>query len=43
VGVKYAMAQLRLCSDEVRLPLVALTDGTRALVDDALRHAGLLE
>jgi 4-hydroxy-tetrahydrodipicolinate synthase len=43
VGVKYAMAQLRLCSDEVRLPLVALSDGTRALVDDALRHAGLLE
>jgi 4-hydroxy-tetrahydrodipicolinate synthase len=43
VGVKYAMAQLRLCSDEVRLPLVALSDGTRALVDDALRHAGLLQ
>ncbi|MCV3271651.1 4-hydroxy-tetrahydrodipicolinate synthase [Roseobacter sinensis] len=42
VGVKYAMSQLRLCSDEVRLPLVALSDTTRALVDDGLRHAGLL-
>lgn len=42
VGVKYAMSQLRLCSDEVRLPLVGLSDGTRALVDDALRHAGLM-
>ncbi|MEX3316413.1 4-hydroxy-tetrahydrodipicolinate synthase [Sulfitobacter sp. PS-8MA] len=42
VGVKYAMAQLDLCSDEVRLPLTALTDPTKALVDDALRHAGLM-
>ncbi|NUH66706.1 4-hydroxy-tetrahydrodipicolinate synthase [Sulfitobacter sp. S0837] len=42
VGVKYAMAQLDLCSDEVRLPLTALTDPTKKLVDDALRHAGLM-
>ncbi|WP_299966140.1 4-hydroxy-tetrahydrodipicolinate synthase [uncultured Roseobacter sp.] len=42
VGVKYAMSQLRLCSDEVRLPLVALSDPTRALVDEGLRHAGLM-
>ncbi|MFK7868804.1 MAG: 4-hydroxy-tetrahydrodipicolinate synthase [Roseobacter sp.] len=42
VGVKYAMSQLNLCSDEVRLPLVGLSDGTRALVDDGLRHAGLM-
>lgn len=42
VGVKYAMSKLGLCSEEVRLPLTGLTDGTRALVDDALRHAGLL-
>jgi 4-hydroxy-tetrahydrodipicolinate synthase len=42
VGVKYAMSRLGLCSDEVRLPLTALTDGTRALVEDGLRHAGLL-
>ena len=43
VGVKYAMARLGLCSDEVRLPLVPLTDATKALVDHGLKHAGLLD
>ena len=42
VGAKYAMSELGLCSDEVRLPLVPLTDGTKAKVRDALRHAALL-
>ena len=42
VGAKYAMSELGLCSDEVRLPLVPLTDGTKAKVRDALRHADLL-
>jgi 4-hydroxy-tetrahydrodipicolinate synthase len=42
VGVKYAMSRLGLCSEEVRLPLTALSDPTRALVDEGLRHAGLL-
>lgn len=42
VGVKYAMSRLGLCSEEVRLPLTALSDDTRALVDEGLRHAGLL-
>ncbi len=42
VGVKYAMSQLDLCSEEVRLPLTALSDETRALVDAGLRHAGLM-
>ncbi|NDH19928.1 MAG: 4-hydroxy-tetrahydrodipicolinate synthase [Rhodobacteraceae bacterium] len=42
VGAKYAMSELGLCSDEVRLPLVPLTDGTKEKVRDALRHAGLL-
>ncbi|OAN97596.1 4-hydroxy-tetrahydrodipicolinate synthase [Sulfitobacter geojensis] len=42
VGVKYAMSKLDLCSDEVRLPLTSLTDETKAKVDAALRHAGLL-
>ena len=42
VGAKYAMSQLGLCSDEVRSPLTGLTDGTKALVDDALRFAGLM-
>ncbi len=42
VGVKYAMSRLGLCSDEVRLPLTGLTEGTKALVDAGLRHAGLM-
>ncbi|MEO0746378.1 MAG: 4-hydroxy-tetrahydrodipicolinate synthase [Pseudomonadota bacterium] len=41
-GAKYAMSRLGLCSDEVRLPLTTLADETKALVDDGLRHAGLL-
>ncbi|QYX56170.1 4-hydroxy-tetrahydrodipicolinate synthase [Roseovarius sp. SCSIO 43702] len=41
-GAKYAMSRLGLCSEEVRPPLLPLTDGTKSLVDDALRHAGLL-
>ncbi len=42
VGAKYAMSKLGLCSDEVRLPLLPLTDATKAKVDAALAHAGLL-
>ncbi|ETX13856.1 dihydrodipicolinate synthase [Roseivivax halodurans JCM 10272] len=41
-GAKYAMARLGLCEDEVRTPLVPLTDATREKVDIGLRHAGLL-
>jgi len=42
VGVKYAMSRLGLCSDEVRLPLVGLSDPAKAMVEDGLRHAGLI-
>ena len=42
VGVKFAMSELALCSDEVRLPLTPLSDGTKDLVRMALRHAGLI-
>ena len=42
VGAKYALSRLGLCSDEVRLPLVGLQDSTKALIDDGLRHAGLM-
>lgn len=42
VGAKYAMSQLDLCSEEVRSPLTGLSDETRALVDNGLRHAGLM-
>ncbi|MGB0796421.1 MAG: 4-hydroxy-tetrahydrodipicolinate synthase [Paracoccaceae bacterium] len=41
VGVKFAMSELGLCSDEVRLPLTPLTQGTKDLLRAALRHAGL--
>ncbi|AXQ95014.1 4-hydroxy-tetrahydrodipicolinate synthase [Cereibacter azotoformans] len=42
VGAKYALSQLGLCSDEVRLPLVGLTDPTKTRIDAAMRHAGLI-
>ncbi|AXI48283.1 4-hydroxy-tetrahydrodipicolinate synthase [Sulfitobacter sp. SK012] len=42
VGVKYAMSKLDLCSEEVRLPHVGLTDSTKALVEEGMRHAGLM-
>ncbi|KIN74095.1 4-hydroxy-tetrahydrodipicolinate synthase [Sulfitobacter guttiformis] len=42
VGVKYAMSRLDLCSEEVRLPLAGLSDETRKLVDEGLKHAGLM-
>jgi 4-hydroxy-tetrahydrodipicolinate synthase len=41
VGVKFAMSELGLCSDEVRLPLTPLTEGTKDLLRAALRHAEL--
>ena len=41
VGVKFAMSELGLCDDEVRLPLTPLTDATKDLVRAALHHAGL--
>ena len=42
VGAKYAMSVVDLCSDEVRLPLTPLTDGTKVKVKNALKHAGLI-
>ncbi|MEM6307699.1 MAG: 4-hydroxy-tetrahydrodipicolinate synthase [Pseudomonadota bacterium] len=42
VGAKYGLSQLGLCADEVRAPLVGLTDATKTLIDDAMRHAGLM-
>ncbi|MEQ8899201.1 MAG: 4-hydroxy-tetrahydrodipicolinate synthase [Roseovarius sp.] len=42
VGVKYAMSLLGLCSDEVRSPLTGLSDETKAMVEDGMRHAGLM-
>jgi 4-hydroxy-tetrahydrodipicolinate synthase len=42
VGAKYALSVLGMCNDEVRLPLVGLTDGTKAKIKAAMKHAGLI-
>jgi len=41
-GAKYAMSRLGLCENELRTPLVPVTEGTAARIDAAMRHAGLL-
>ena len=41
-GAKYGLSLLGLCSDEVRLPLVALTDSTKANIKAAMEFAGIL-
>ncbi|MTH63107.1 4-hydroxy-tetrahydrodipicolinate synthase [Paracoccus shanxieyensis] len=41
-GAKYALSRLGLCGEDVRLPLVGLTDGTKRQIDAALSHAGLV-
>ena len=40
--VKYAASRLGLCEDYCRLPLAPVSAGAKKQVDDALRHAGLL-
>ncbi|MFN7901675.1 MAG: 4-hydroxy-tetrahydrodipicolinate synthase [Holosporales bacterium] len=40
--VKYALLRLKLCHETLRLPLVPCGATTRAAVDGALAHAGLL-
>lgn len=42
VGAKYGMSLLGNCSEEVRLPLTGLTDGTKEKIAAAMRHAGLV-
>ena len=41
--VKYAASRLGLCSAEMRLPLVPVTDAGRKVVDAALAKVGLLQ
>lgn len=41
-GAKYALSRLDKCREDVRLPLLGLSPATKARVDDAMRHAGLL-
>ncbi len=42
VGAKYGMSRLGLCSEEVRSPLTELEDSSKAAIDAAMAHAGLL-
>jgi 4-hydroxy-tetrahydrodipicolinate synthase len=41
-GAKAGLAELGRVKDEVRLPLLPVTDAARTLIRDAMRHAGLL-
>ncbi len=41
-GAKYALSKLGRCSEEVRLPLTTLEDSTKAAIDAAMAHAGLI-
>ncbi|NIZ61022.1 4-hydroxy-tetrahydrodipicolinate synthase [Sedimentitalea sp. CY04] len=42
VGAKYGLSKLGLCRQEVRSPLTDLQDSTKAAIDAAMAHAGLL-
>lgn len=42
VGAKYGLSLLGHCTDDVRLPHVGLTDGTKEKIRAAMRHAGIL-
>ncbi len=42
IGAKYGLSLLGRCSEEVRLPHVGLTDGTKEKIRAAMRHAGLI-
>ena len=42
VGAKYGLSLLGKCTPDVRLPLVGLTDGTKAKIKAAMQHAGIL-
>ncbi len=41
-GAKYGLSLLGMGNEEVRLPLIGLTDPTKARISAAMRHAGLL-
>ncbi|MGD9739596.1 MAG: 4-hydroxy-tetrahydrodipicolinate synthase [Bauldia sp.] len=41
-GPKYAMSVLGKMSEEVRLPMVGISDATKAEIDSAMRRAGLV-
>ena len=42
VGAKYGLTVLGKCTDEVRSPLTGLLPETKTQIEDAMRHAGLI-
>lgn len=42
-GAKYAMSKLDLCREDVRLPLLPVTQPVRDRIDAAMQHAGLID
>jgi 4-hydroxy-tetrahydrodipicolinate synthase len=42
IGAKYGLSLLNRCSEEVRLPHVGLTEGTKEKIRAAMRFAGLI-
>ena len=42
IPVKWAMARMGLCGGTMRLPMTPLSQGNEAVVEGALRSAGLL-
>jgi 4-hydroxy-tetrahydrodipicolinate synthase len=42
VGAKYGLSLLGMCAEEVRLPLLTLTEGTKAKIKAAMQFAGLI-
>ena len=43
VSAKYGLSKLGLCTQEVRSPLVGLSDDAKSAMDAALRYAGLID
>ncbi len=41
-GTKYVLSKLGKMSDEVRLPMIGISDDLRDILDKALHHAGLI-
>ncbi len=42
VGAKYGLSLLGICAEEVRLPLVGLSEPTKARIRSAMEFAGIL-
>ena len=42
-GAKYGLSLLGMCSPDVRLPLVGLSEATKRAIKEAMIHARLLD